>query len=142
MKKLLLFLLIALCASCTKVEVEVDPDPDPEQDYTSFTFAYHGAVVFPECVVGYYKDGLYIKIAELGELSKDKVSPEIIVEDPNIVDIYFFTDYLPYRLDGRFMVKQLDATYTLRANMKNNFTIEQGTRGIEVNKYDATQYPH
>jgi hypothetical protein len=138
MKKLLLFLLIALCASCTKVEVEVDP----EQGYTSFTFVHHETIVLPECVIGYYKDGLCIKIAELGELPKDKVSPEIVVEDPNIVDIYFFTDYRAVK-DGEYLwVRKLNATYTLRANMKNNFEMGPETGGIMVDKYDPAQYPH
>jgi hypothetical protein len=128
--------MVVLCASCSK------GDSEPEQGYTSFTFVHHETVVFPECVVGYYKDGLCIKIAELGELSKDEVSPEIVVEDPDIVDIYFFTDYLPFMLDGNLMVIKSDTIFTLKANMKNNFTIEPETRGINVNKDDPMQYPH
>jgi hypothetical protein len=138
MKKLLFLLVLIFAVSCA----EDDGETEPEQDYTSFTFIHHEDVVLPNCVIGYYKDGLCLKIAEIGDLSKDKISPEIIVEDPNIVDIYLFSDYLPMYGDNQLWVKKIDATYTLKAKSKNNFELDGDASGILVDKYDPTQYPH
>ncbi|MDR1937315.1 MAG: hypothetical protein LBQ73_02290 [Tannerellaceae bacterium] len=136
MRKLFILILLPTLLACSKGD-----DPEPEQDYTSFTFVHHVDATFPNCVVGYYRDGLCFKLAELGDLQRDKESKEFVVEDDDISDIYLFSDYYPYFIDGYWVIK-FDATYRIRNNKKNNFTISADTKGIYVNKNDPVQYPH
>ena len=130
MKKIsLLFLLPILFFSCSS------DDNEPKQDYTSFVFEQTVDLDLPNCVVGYLDaDKNYIKVAELGTLTLDKPSKEIKVEDQNIKELYFFTDY-------NHVVRQ-DAVYTLLSNKKNIFKIASDVKGIPItDKTDPKQYP-
>jgi len=134
MKKLLFLLFTLSLFSCSK-------DPDLTQDYTSFIFYHSETVTFPNCVVGYYdKDGFCIKLAELGELSQNKQSPEIKVENNSINEIYLFSDYLRAHFSDDAI--RFDSTYVLKSNYKNTFKIESRVKGIEVDKNNSKQYPH
>ncbi len=130
MKKLFTLLLLAtMLISCSS-------DDDNDQDYTSFVFEQTADVNLTKCVAGYKKDGKYIKLGDLGDLSKGKQSPEIRVNDNSITEVYFFTDY-----NG---VVMFDAVYNIKKNTKNIFKLLETTQGIgigENNKSDPTKYP-
>lgn len=128
MKKLFTLLLLAtMLISCSS-------DDDNDQDYTSFVFEQTADVNLTKCVAGYKKDGKYIKLGDLGDLSKGKQSPEIRVNDNSITEVYFFTDYNA--------VSRFDYTYVLKKNTKNIFKLTDGIKGIGVtDKTDPAQYP-
>lgn len=129
MKKLsLLLLLPILFFSCSD-------DKEETQDYTSFVFIQTVDNVLPHCVAAYLdKDSHFIKIADLGTISLDNSSKEITINDENITDIYFFTDYNN--------IVRFDAIYKLKKNTKSIFKLEKYTKGIEItDKTDPTQYP-
>lgn len=130
MKKLLLLLLLCtLFIGCSS-----DDDPVFGQDYTSFVFHQTVDNNLKNCVAGYKKDGRYYKLGDLGDLSKDKYSPEIKVNDNSITEVYFFTDY-----NGGV---RFNAKYTLKKNTKNIFDLIDSVGGIGVtDKTDPTQYP-
>lgn len=129
MKQILLLLLTlpVLLIACS--------DDEEKLDYTSFTFIYHANVKnFPNCVVGYKIGNEYKKLAELGDLAKDVPSKEVRIEDESINEIYLFSDYV-----GTI---RFDDIYVLKKNRKNEFLIEESTRGIKIeDKLDSTQYP-
>jgi len=130
MKKILFLLLaVSLFTACS------DDDDNKGQDYTSFVFYQTADVTLPNCVAGYKTpEGTYVKISDLGELSKGEYSPEVRVNDNNITEIYFFTDY-----NG---CVKFDAVYTLRKNTKNILKLLETTGGISVtDKTDPFQYP-
>ncbi|MDR1644231.1 MAG: hypothetical protein LBS05_00175 [Tannerellaceae bacterium] len=141
MKKLLLLFVLAVLVSCSKSD-----EPEPDQEYTSFTFVHHSDVIFPGCVVGYYRNGLCHKLAELGDLQKDRESEEVIIEDGSIVDVYLFTDYGKFDeiINGEMVwhVIKADTIYTLKRNILNRFVITEDTKGVYVVKDDPVQYPH
>lgn len=130
MKQLLsLLLLCTFFIGCSN-----DDDPVFGQDYTSFVFHQTVDNNLKNCVAGYKKDGKYYKLGDLGDLSKDKYSPEIRVNDNSITEVYFFTDF-----NGGVM---FDKIYTLKKNSKNNFDLTNGVIGISYSdKSDSTQYP-
>lgn len=108
MKQLLYILLgITLFTACSS-----DDDNEPIQTYTSFVFHQTVDNKLPNCVTAYKKDGKFYKIADLGELSKDKYSAEITVSDQSITEIYFFTDYLSTR--------RIDVIFKLQKSVYNN----------------------
>lgn len=111
MKQLLYILLgITLFTACSS-----DDDNEPIQTYTSFVFHQTVDNKLPNCVTAYKKDGKFYKIADLGELSKDKYSAEITVSDQSITEIYFFTDYLSTR--------RIDVIFKLQKSKKNIFDL-------------------
>lgn len=132
MKKLLYLLLtVTLFASCSS------DDNEPTQDYTSFVFyqPMEIDVNFPNCVAAYKKEGKYYKIADLGDLSKGKYSPEIIINDKSIKEIYLFSDY--------FGCIRFDDTYHVTENKKNTLVLVDGTKGIRVlDKNNPAEYPN
>lgn len=130
MKKLLSFiLLVTLFASCSS------DDNEPTQDYTSFVFEQTIDNSLPNCVAGYKKDGKYFKLGNLGTLDKkNQQSPEIIINDQSINEVYFFSDHF-----GCIMT---DHIFTLKANTKNVFKLLETYKGIQItDKTDPTQYP-
>lgn len=133
----LIIITSLLFCSCSSDE---DKDNQIEQDYTSFTFMHNSDLTLPECVIGYYQDGLCKKIAELGDLIKGQESKEIRVDDDFITEVFFFTNYAP--IDIGLTVKKMDATYKLEKNKKNRFIIDPNTNVIRVEKNNPTEYPH
>lgn len=134
MKQLSLLLLLPFFFSCSSDDKEAD-NIEPTQDYTSFVFVHNEPVNFINSVVGYYtKEGLCKKVAELGDLTQAKQSKEIKIENDNITELYFFTDYISPR--------RLDAVYKLKKNSKNIFEIDRNTSGITVDKDNKQEYPH
>ena len=130
MKKLLtLLLILPLLVSCS------DDDPViPTQDYTSFVFEQTVDNNLPNCIAAYKKDGKYYKLGNLGDLSLNKQSPEIRINDNSITEVYFFTDYLN--------TVRFDAIYKLQFKSKNIFKLSSNVGGISVtDKTDPTQYP-
>lgn len=130
MKQLLYILLgITLFTACSS-----DDDNEPIQTYTSFVFHQTVDNKLPNCVTAYKKDGKFYKIADLGELSKDKYSAEITVSDQSITEIYFFTDYLSTR--------RIDVIFKLQKSKKNIFDLTSAMTGVTItDKSDPTQYP-
>lgn len=114
-------------------------DNEPMQDNTSFTVFHNIDVVFPNCVAGYKKDGNFIKIADLGDLSKGKQSPNIIIKNNSINEIFIFSDYLPNATKVSIM---FDYVYKIKSNKYNKIEIKSNIKGIEVtDKSDPSQYP-
>lgn len=130
MKQLLYILLgITLFTACSS-----DDDNEPIQTYTSFVFHQTVDIKFPNCVAAHKRDGKFFKIADLGELSKDKYSAEITIKDQSISEIYFFTDYISTR--------RADKVFYIKKNIKNTFDLTSDIRAITVtDKTDPTQYP-
>lgn len=129
MKQLLsLLLLLPLFMACSS-----DDDPKTSgQDYTSFVAFHNEDLTASNCVAGYKKDGKYIKIGDLGTLTKGKYSPEIKLTDNNITEIYIFTDY-----NGGV---RFNTTFKLNVKEKNIIEIKGGGIGF-TDKTDPTQYP-
>lgn len=125
-------MLSILCffASCSS-----DDDNTNNQDYTSFTIMQDQIETQPNTLVGYYKDGLCKKIAEIGDLNKGVESREITVNGKDITSIYVFSDYPnpSYKLDTVFVLKN---------NQKNKFYLGKKTKAIKVDSNDTAQYPH
>lgn len=130
MKKLLILFTAIALAACSKD----NGTNEPEQDYTSFMFYTLEDLTFPNCVAGYFDDEGYCwKLGDLGELTKDKMSSEIIIEDVDITYVYLFTDYF-----GSVM---FDYAFKVKSNIKNVFQIIPGTKGIEADKTNPKEYP-
>lgn len=129
MKNILLILFIfPLFIACSS------DDDEKWQDYTSFVVTNNSDIDLPNCVVGYQKDGLWIKVAELGDLNKGVSSKEVILDKFIGEDLYVFTDYLSPR--------RLDVAFSLKENAKNMFGFPDSFRGTIVrDKTDPTEYP-
>jgi len=132
MKNLLFISIFALVLfGCKKDE----PKPEITQDYTSFIIWHNEPVNLINSVAGYYdKDGYCWKIADLGDLTQGKYSPEIIVANDTLRYIYLFSDYPSKSTKG-------DTVFVLKKNIKNIFEITATTKGVYVNQNDPTQYP-
>lgn len=130
-----LLLLFSLVFPLTLFTACGDDEKEEYQDYTSFVFIQTIDNELPNCIAGYKKNGKYYKLGDLGTLKiKNQYSPEIRVNDNSITEIYLFND-----LAGGVRV---DATYTLKPNIKNIFKILETIKGIEVtDKTDPAQYP-
>lgn len=131
MKQLLsLLFILPLFMACSS-----DDDPKTSgQDYTSFVFHQTVDNNLTNCVAGYKKDGKYYKLGDLGDLSKDKYSAEIRVNDNSITEVYFFTDY-----NGGV---RFNAVYKLNKNTKNVFDLLESVGGTSFgDKTDPTKYP-
>lgn len=123
-----LLLLLPLFIACSS------DNGDDLQDYTSFVVTNNSDIDLPNCVVGYQKDGLWIKVAELGNLNQGQSSKEVILEKFIWEDVYVFTDYLTPR--------RLDVAFSLKENNKNILKFPSDTKGVVVtNKKDPSQYP-
>lgn len=140
MKKLLIALLvIPFLFSCSEDDPNIEPTPEPQE--TSFVFIHHfKTVAYQECMVGYLKDGKWIKIAELGMLIPDIPSKKVIIKDGSISDVYFFS--LATSTDQpTFPTVRLDHAFIINKNRQNTFTIEGAMKFVEVDKNDQSQYP-
>lgn len=131
--KQLLYLLFAvmILSSCSSDDNPVIP---PLGD-TSFIVTIDSPPSFTNCIAGYKStDGTYIKIGDLGTLSRGKYSPEIKINNDLITDIYIFTDY-----NG---VIRFDEKYRITKNAKNTITVAYNTKGVSItDKKDPKQYP-
>lgn len=116
MKKLLLLILtFSMFAACSS------DDDGPEQDYTSFVFFTPEDITFPNCVVGYKKDGKYYKISDLGDLTKNVHSKEVTLSDKSIKELYLFSDYnANIRFDAIYSVKEIKP---IRLSTLNNTSV-------------------
>ncbi len=120
---------VAVCVSCS------EPESRQTQDYTSFVFIHNfNDLVLPNCVAGYYADGLCHKIANLGDMTKGKYTPEITLEDDAITEIRLFTDYF-----GGVVFRR---TFQIAKNKKNVFELREDDYSNEVDINDPSQYPH
>ncbi len=130
MKKLLALFVVFAAAACSGSN---EPDPNAP---TTFVFIHNiENHTLPNCVAGYYADGLCHKIAELGDLSKaGQQTEEIIITDETITDVFFFADM------GTTV--HFNRTFTLTKNIKNVFLLSEDIRGIRVDKDNPNQYPH
>lgn len=128
-----LILVLSFFISCSSDEnTEI-------QDYTSFVVYHNIDVIFPNCIAGYKKDGKFIKIADLGDLSKGEQSPNIIINNNSINEIFIFSDYLPNATKVSIM---FDYVYKITSNKYNKIEIKSNIKGIEVtDKTDPSQYP-
>jgi hypothetical protein len=134
MKNLIILACIAVFAvtGCSKA-------PEPmNQGYTSFVFWHNEDITLTNSVVGYFpNDGLCHKLVELGDIPQGYYTPEFIVEDESIDELYFFCDNYS---DGINMAIKLKQTFILQKNQKNTFKIDD--KGSDnVRKSDPKQYP-
>jgi len=129
MKKILFTLLtLIVLFSCGE-------NKELEQDYTSFSIMQNEIEEQPNTVVGYYNNGLCLKIAELGDLKKGVYSDEVIVNNDTLTHIYVFSDYI-------YPSFKMDTVLILKKNRKSTFQLQRHTKGIEVDQNDPCQYPH
>jgi hypothetical protein len=134
MKKLLLIFAVAVAAACTKVpqggeEPEIDPNAP-----TTFVFIHNfKTLVFPNCIAGYYADGLCLKIADLGDMVKGVPTPEITLTDDAITEISLFTDYV-----GGVVFRR---SFPIVKHTKNVFELREDDYSNEVDKEDPSQWP-
>lgn len=112
-------------------------DPKP-QNYTSFIAVNALGLTIYGNVFGYFDaDGYCWKLAELGDLTSDQHSQEIIVEDDDITEVYLFSD----RGDE---ADRIIKPFILSKNKKNILKIEPvGMDGVIefINKSDPLAYP-
>lgn len=102
-------------------------------DGTSFVFQQTADNDLPNCVAAYKKDGKFHKIADLGDLSLDKFSPEVKVKK-GIDTVYFFTDL--------YNTVQFVRPYVVERKKKNLFKLLKTDPGVPVfDKTDPTRYP-
>lgn len=128
--KNLLYLLFTVClfTACSGSEDE------PPKDYTSFVVYNNTPIKFEKAVMGYEKDGLWVKIADIGELEIDSYSEEFILDDFIQYDMYLFSFYL-----GE--TRRSEVPFSLKKNEQNILKFPKEFRGKSVNKEDPTQYP-
>jgi hypothetical protein len=132
MKNLLLLFVAVMAVACSKPESEPAPDPNAP---TTFVFVHNfDDIVFPNCVAGYYADDLCHKIADLGDMTKGKQTPEITLTNDDITEIRLFADY------PRSVV--LRRSFPIKKNIKNVFEIREDDYSDKVDKDDPAQYPH
>lgn len=137
MKKLSILLLFPLFMlfACSDDD---NGKAEPKQDYTSFVFYTTEDVELPNCIIAYLdKDNNYKRIAELGILKQNIESREVVVENSNITDLYFFTTYMATSDE----LNRFDAVYKLKKNTKNIFKLDRNTTGILVDRDDPKQAP-
>lgn len=118
------------------VTVSQKKDPEAEdQDYTSFIFWHDEDVTFSNVVIGSYDtEGNCWAVAKLGDLSKGVKSKEIVINDEEIKELHFFSDY-------PFPSLRLEDVYVLNKNTQNIFKIRGDCKGIIIDNLDPKQYP-
>jgi hypothetical protein len=141
-----IFTLLAIMAVCL-ISCSKGDEPEPEQNQpTTFTFTTHEDVDFPNCVAGYYgTDGICHKLGDLGNMTKDVVSPEITVPGDSITKVYFFTDYMRHQdveNPNVFWVTKTDTVFVLKQHTTNAFVLTPDMKGTYVKQTDPAQYPH
>ena len=131
----LLLLLLYIFTACDK-----DEENEIELPPTSFTLTIDTDSQCKDVVAGFYdSQGACIKLADLGDLTKGKTSPEIIVENDTLKKVYIFCDL--YFDDEFYSTIKADFFLLLAKNQKKDFVF--GTfAGKKVDKNDRTQYPH
>ncbi len=130
MKKLILLFVAAIAfAACSPGD---DTNPNAS---TTFVFIHNiENHTLPNCVAGYYADGLCHKIADLGDMTKGKFTPEITITDETITEIRLFTDYV-----GGVVLRRV---FPITKNIKNVFELREDDYSNKVDILDPTQYPH
>lgn len=129
MKKLsLLFLLPILFFSCSS------DDNEPKQDYTSFVVEMDDYSL-EYIKLAYQKDGIFIKLADIGKLKFGETSKEINI-DNSISEIYLFGSMGSFRLRAK-------EPFILNKSSKNTLLIGSKTAAfVDVeNIKDPTLYP-
>lgn len=134
MKKVMLVLMsICLFVACSSDNEENEPKMK-----TSIVYTQNVIDLDVNVVIGYYKDGLCLKIASLGDIKKGEISKEIFITDPSITEVFVFSDYAAPNGEAN----KIDETYTIQKNSKNTIEPSKGVKVIGVDKKDKTQYPH
>lgn len=131
MKRMIPFWMLILCllTSCTS-------DED-----TTVSFTQEINVTLPNCIVGYEKDGKWVKLAELGNLSKSTRSKAFTVTDESISEVYFFTDYELTTHEGRTYANRVIDPFILKKGKSNHFTLPAVTAFRRVPIDDPAEYP-
>lgn len=136
MKRMMLVLMsIALFAACSSDNEE----NEPEMDKTSLVYKSDALGIDKNVVVGYYKDGLCLSLAKLGNIEGGETSKEIIITDPSILEVVIFYEGRA-ELNGE--ANRIDETYSIKKNTKNIIEPSKGVKVVVVSKDDKTQYPH
>ncbi|SHG31514.1 hypothetical protein [Dysgonomonas macrotermitis] len=137
MKQLLTILFAITLFACSSDENE----PIVTQDYTSFTIAREtdNSITY-NCVIGYQgSDGIWIRVASLGDIKGKTESKEIIVDYAKIKEVYMFQDYYE---NGAYKETLIAVNpFVLKENIKNTFIISNNYSIRTVNKDDPKQYP-
>lgn len=140
MKQLLYILLgITLFTSCSSDD---DPVlPEPTQNYTSFTVACEvDNIPVRNCIIGYKGDnGVWVRIAALGDIKGKTESKEIKVDFTKIKEVYIFEDY--YENGVYKKADRMTSSFKLVENKKNKLVIPYEYSIVTVNKDDPNQYP-
>lgn len=131
MKRIIPFWLLILCCLTGCAD-----DKD-----TIVYFSHEINATLPNCVLGYEKDGQWIRLASLGDLPQGKRSKEFTVTDESIGEIYFFTDYGSTTIDGSKYASRVSDPYVLDKGESNHFSLWPVTAFRTVAVDDPAQYP-
>lgn len=135
MKRMMLVLMsIALFAACSSDNEE----NEPEMDKTSLVYK-SDANGDNNVVVGYYKDGLCLRLAKLGNVKEGETSKEVVIDDASIKEVVIFYDDF---MKPSEKANRIDEVYTIKRNTKNIIEPSKSAKIVSVSKDDKTQYPH
>ena len=131
MKKILYILLsIFLLTACSSD----DDNGGSSQNKTSYVIKQTYRDSQPNTVVGYKKNGIYVQLAQYGDLKKNVVSKEVSIETYDISEIFiFYTDEL-----GSFRINEF---FKIEKNKKNTIEISGSVSAIPINKNEPAEYP-
>jgi hypothetical protein len=134
MKKLfIIYAFISVLFSCNN-------GSEPKQDYTSFVVKNNAGYTYKNCIAGYFDSlGICRKIADLGTLEKNAISPEIIILNDTLKYVYLWLD-IP--TTGQPRTSIVDTVYVLENFKKKSFVLIEGFRTDEVSMNDIYNYPH
>lgn len=136
MKRMMLVLMsIALFAACSSDNEE----NEPEMDKTSLVYKSDMPGGDKNVVVGYYKDGLCLRLAKLGNVDEGETSKEVVIDDASIKEVVIFYDDF---MKPSEKANRIDEVYTIKRNTKNIIEPSKSAKEVSVSKDDKTQYPH
>lgn len=138
MKKLLTLLLLAtLFVSCSS-----DDDNESRQEIkiTKITVENKSGID-QNCILSYKKENTYKKVSSI--LLRSGSIGSVSIENLQHSDLYIFTDYASFSLDGKDYWRKIDTTYKININKENIIQIPELNLGnlIAVDISDNTQFP-
>jgi hypothetical protein len=139
MKKL--FILLLAVATFTSCDKKTQPEPEPWQEYTSFVVHINNDNDFRNCLAAYRtSDGIFVKLADLGSLTQNKLSKEVILSEDDPKDIYIYWDL--YGIDGKFGQRARTTNpFSLTQKKKYILTIDVNTKVTTVWTNNPAEYP-
>jgi hypothetical protein len=129
--KFILIVSLLTLISCEKMEKE------ELQENTTIQFNLTENITLPDCIIGSYNDGKWLKVAEIDTIHANAMTDKIVIPD-TIDNVWLFTSYFT----GFWEIRKFNKEFKIKSFANNIILLDENIRGYAISKDSISQYPN